>query len=666
MLLGLPFARASCPAICSIAFACALLNSLSCELQTKLEKLKKRGGELLDRLPGALSSELMHIVAQSETVLAKSLQSLLVDTLMDVTKIQAQHEQSSPGDTDSEGAASGVESETPETMLRDLNKMAGDVFDRLPSEHSEGLLQGVLQGNAELASLCKRSSDTAEDDMGDWLVDLVTSAGSLFDILPADLADEIIASIMQGSTPLAVCLLDSALGSEPASRIAQDPSEGGNDIEHVAVVGELLWKVMNSIEERLATNSPSLMLGDGEVIKSAASEGAVRDARYLKDDFAKLDAAKNSRITFDLERGVESGESSDVGAASEGVSSEGEGAEGDSPKTRISVKIDGNAGPTTTRTPLSSIPEDAPVSIAAWTASTSSVPQSLNNISAVLKFNNIDVATGYAVFDLDQDGRVSLRDLRKKSQELALEMSDEAVVELFQTLVDARTGFISREVWEECLASGDADSVLNQRGVADMADMHLLHTVQDVMDDIIDFLVREMEPPKAKDPKKTRGVPFAEDVDVQRQDTAHSQVYAQTPLKLHFLHEADQQDNSNIETASSYPSFSAAPGVMGVNRQPPVTVTVSPGHRIRTTSSHYPIRMVKSPSSVLVVESGPNAVQSAAQYDDIRAEIVIDEEVPRTAYAPSAPDVAAKIVSDLSIKYMLFMSWPRIHRYERN
>jgi hypothetical protein len=619
-----------------------MLNSvLSCEWQAMLERLKKRGGELLDRLPGALSSELMHIVTQGETILAKNLQSLLVDTLVDVTQIQARHEQS-PGATGSEGGASGVESETPETMLHDLIKMAGDVFDRLPSEHSEGLLQGVLQGNTPLASLLRsKSSETAEVGMRDRLVDLVTSAGSLFDILPADLADEIMASIMQSSTPLAVCLRDTASGSAPTSLIAQDPSDGDNDIEHVAIVGELLGNVMDSIEERLATDLASLMgLGDSEGLSGRA------------DDVAQLDAANDPRRTSDVERSMESGESSCTGAASEGVRSEGEKDEGDSEKTRISLKIDGNAAPSTPRTPLSSIPEDVPVSIAAWTAGNSSVPQSLNTILAVLKFNSIDVPTGYDVFDFDQDGRLSLRDLRKKCQELALEMSAEAVVELFQALADARTGFISREVWEECLASGDADSVLNQRGVADMADIHLLHTVQDVVDDIIDSLIREMEPPKARDPKKTRGVSFAEEVDAQGQDTAQNQVES-VSLKLHFPEVAFQHDNSN-------PSVSAAPGVESVNRRPPVKV--SPGTHIRQTSSHYSIRTVKSPSSVLVVEKDPDTVQFSATYDDIRADIVTEEQVPRTANFASAPDIAAQIVSNFEhAEHMPFLPLIRIH-----
>ena len=88
-----------------------------------LDSLKKRGCELLDRLPGALSSELMLIISQGESILAQNMQALLVGTLMDVTKNEAEREKSG---SDS-GPGNWEEEENKELQLRELPDSPADV-----------------------------------------------------------------------------------------------------------------------------------------------------------------------------------------------------------------------------------------------------------------------------------------------------------------------------------------------------------------------------------------------------------------------------------------------------------------------------------------------------------------------------------------------------------
>ena len=477
--------------------------------QTMLEKLTRRGSTLLDRLPRALASELMGIVAQGETILAKNLQTLLVDTLVDVTKKEAGSEKSvksESGDTtDSEGGNRGEgereDGLVEEALMQDLIKSAAEIFARLPSELSEGVLHGVLHGKAPLAALLRRSfNPSPSPDMADMLGDLIASTASLFDHLPADLADEVVADVMQASTPIAASLRDAVVHSQPDS-----------DLDQVAVVSDLVEKVMDSIETRLASDPRSLLKVEDEFTRSSEVEARLD----LQRDAPQYMAGVTEGSDLDLESArTQASPSAEIDAKSSEAISSVEPEE--SPWRDIAVKIDGDALPNTPRTPLTSIPEDSVVSVVAWSSDISSVPHSLSTILAVLKFNDLDIATGYDVFDCDQDGRISLRDLKIKCKEFALEMSAEAIVQLFQALVDTRTGHINRDAWAESLATGDADVVLARRGVLP-DDIQLAHAVQDVIDDMIHNICQLLEPPKH--PKKARGVSFSEDV-FQTQDPA--------------------------------------------------------------------------------------------------------------------------------------------------
>ena len=605
-----------------------------------LDSLKKRGCELLDRLPGALSSELMLIISQGESILAQNMQALLVGTLMDVTKNEAEREKSG---SDS-GPGNWEEEENKELQLRELLHIAADVFDRQPSEHTQ-----LLQNASSLASSlrCRPTGDTPEGALKARIVNFVKCAAHLLDILPADLAEDIIAEIMHASNPLPVSLRSHMLDAEGSSTqpdgssTSHSVSEGDTGIDHVKAGAELVETVLNSIEQRLASDSTSLMrLGEGwngyaENVKQeldlrnlnpkqidlpTAIDNLIGDAVTDTIQATVFAAIRNLTEKSSSEQQLGASERADVPAAQAKVQDsdvvdeaavketveESMERVGEPSKIGILVKIDGNYASNISRTPLSSIPENMPVTMVAWSTGESSVPRSLNTILAVLKFNNLGISIGYDVFDFDGDGRISLRDLRKKCQELALEMSAEDVVELFQTLADGRTGHITREVWEESLASGDADSILMKRGVADIQVTHML---QDVMDDIIDAIVRQEEPPKAKDPKKFRGVSFSEEV-IQEQNSTPLKMVVNAPITLHL----------------------------------PETSFRTPQANNRQTASHFFIRTVKTPGNILLVDQSPDggALSSREGQNNIPAQVVKEENIPRTSNRVSK--LAAEIV----------------------
>jgi len=607
-----------------------------------LDSLKKRGCELLDRLPGALSSELMLIISQGESILAQNMQALLVDTLMDVTKNEAEREKSG---SDS-GRGNWEEEENKELQLRELLHIAADVFDRQPSEHTQ-----LLQHASSLASSlrCRPSGDTPEGELKARIVDFVKCAANLLDILPADLAEDIIAEIMHASTPLPVCLRSHVLDAEGSSTqpngssTSHSVSEGDTGIDHVKAGAELVETVLNSIEQRLASDSTSLMrLGEGagwngyaENVKQeldlrnlnpkqielpTAIDKLIGDAVTDTIQATVFAAIRNLTEKGSSEQQLGAGQRADVPAAQAELQDsdvvdeaavketveESMERVGEPSKIGILVKIDGNYSSNISRTPLSSIPENMPVTMVAWSTGDSSVARSLNTILAVLKFNDLGISIGYDAFDFDGDGRISLRDLRKKCLELALEMSAEDVVELFQTLADGRTGHITREVWEESLASGDADSILMKRGVADIQVTHML---QDVMDDIIDAIVRQEEPPKAKDPKKFRGVSFSEEI-IQEHNSTPLKKVVNAPITLHF----------------------------------PETSFRTPQANNRQTASHFSIRTVKTPGNVLLVDQSPDggAFSSPEGQNNIPAQVVKEENIPRTSNRVSK--LAAEIV----------------------
>jgi len=228
-------------------------------------------------------------------------------------------------------------------------------------------------------------------------------------------------------------------------------------------------------------------------------------------------------------------------------------------------------------------------------------------ILAVLKFNSLDIAAGYDVFDFDQDGRISFRDIRKKCQELSLEVSAEEMRELFQALAGPHKSSISREAWARCLAIGDADIVFSSMGLAP-DDILVAQTVQDVIDDIIDTLVRQGKPPK--DPEWARNVSFAQDCDCD----------ISCPLMVKMLSAEATVDLTReiaMNSKVNIPTLGASVSSFAANTSQPAT-------------SPSPIRSIRTPQGVLIVEPAQEITKTPfKQPDNVHPQIVTEENLPR-------------------------------------
>ena len=488
---------------------------------------------LFDRLPMAMSTELMGVVASGESLLAKNLQNLLVDTLTDVTRQQGELERTNESGevhevSDSCGRPIADQEDSPEQHLQEMVSRARDIFEKLPSELYDSLLQNVLHGNTPLHALLRRASDPTAREVPEMVQTLVRSVASLFEILPEDLSEEVMAQVSNGSTPVSVSLREYSLREESTGSElnigAQRATDGEKALDHLVVVSELLTQIVASVESRLETDPASLMeVGVacdlvGQVMTSI--ETRLETPSMLKNseenplpgNHPGVGQVSTHPDTLTGELAPFKGHQSETTPHRQAIAIEAAGARSseteESPTRELVMNSVARHGcaPSTPRTPLSSIPEDVSVSVAEWHAGSSSLPRTLSIIMAVLKLNSIDVESGYDIFDFDQDGWISLRDLRKKSEELCLELMGQDIVELFQVLVDPRTGFVSREAWAENLTRGDSDTVLRNRGVAP-DNIHEFVAVQELMDDLIDTIVRQSQTSKSRS-----GVSFADSI----------------------------------------------------------------------------------------------------------------------------------------------------------
>lgn len=65
-------------------------------------------------------------------------------------------------------------------------------------------------------------------------------------------------------------------------------------------------------------------------------------------------------------------------------------------------------------------------------------------IAAVLHFNDVSPERGYDIFDVDKDGKISLKDLQEAASSLHMETSFEDVNRLFEVLDEDCDGFVDR------------------------------------------------------------------------------------------------------------------------------------------------------------------------------------------------------------------------------
>jgi hypothetical protein len=90
----------------------------------------------------------------------------------------------------------------------------------------------------------------------------------------------------------------------------------------------------------------------------------------------------------------------------------------------------------------------------------------IDAIAAVVEFNRISLQESYEAFDTDEDDKLSFSDLQTAVQTLGLEISSDAVYDLYNALDPAGLGYIRSDVWCDTIrASGHAEDVLRARGI---------------------------------------------------------------------------------------------------------------------------------------------------------------------------------------------------------
>jgi len=94
------------------------------------------------------------------------------------------------------------------------------------------------------------------------------------------------------------------------------------------------------------------------------------------------------------------------------------------------------------------------------------VDEARDLIAATLKFNKFTLEMGFEELDYDLDGRISVSDLTRGCQEMALlgSIRPEAIVGLVHRI--GKDGFVEIDDWLEGFGSAESDKVLHSRGLA--------------------------------------------------------------------------------------------------------------------------------------------------------------------------------------------------------
>ena len=92
------------------------------------------------------------------------------------------------------------------------------------------------------------------------------------------------------------------------------------------------------------------------------------------------------------------------------------------------------------------------------------VQGAINTIAAALIFNKVSPKDSYDVFDVDDNGQVSLSDLQSAVTHLQLDISEQNSKDLFESLDADKTGFIPKAAWLEAIAEANTKDILKSRG----------------------------------------------------------------------------------------------------------------------------------------------------------------------------------------------------------
>jgi Ca2+-binding EF-hand superfamily protein len=106
--------------------------------------------------------------------------------------------------------------------------------------------------------------------------------------------------------------------------------------------------------------------------------------------------------------------------------------------------------------------------------SPSKLRNSVDIIAAALDLNALSVTDGYDAFDADEDGKVSLDDLKSVIAQLSLNLVQDEIVKLYDHLGGKSKGYVTREEWGRVVSTGRGAKVLQSRGMVIEEDWEII------------------------------------------------------------------------------------------------------------------------------------------------------------------------------------------------
>ncbi len=93
------------------------------------------------------------------------------------------------------------------------------------------------------------------------------------------------------------------------------------------------------------------------------------------------------------------------------------------------------------------------------------IDSAASELAAVLRYNDLDLRSGFEALDVDKDQRISLGDLQAAAKGLALEITPNALVALHKAMDKKGNGLVEVDSWSAFLEGRNTDSVLLSRGI---------------------------------------------------------------------------------------------------------------------------------------------------------------------------------------------------------
>ena len=93
------------------------------------------------------------------------------------------------------------------------------------------------------------------------------------------------------------------------------------------------------------------------------------------------------------------------------------------------------------------------------------IDSAASELAAALRYNDMDLRSGFEALDVDKDQRISLRDLQAAAEGLALLIAPHALVALHKAMDEKGNGLVEVDSWTAFLEGRNTDSVLLSRGI---------------------------------------------------------------------------------------------------------------------------------------------------------------------------------------------------------